>query len=627
MALTPVYLFHPAPMWAPLALGLMAAQLEQNAPEHQVIYPFAASWPELEAQIATHGPGLLLCSNYMWTREANLEASAQAKAHFPDMQIVHGGPDTPNYDHSCQQFLAKQPAIDYVVFGEGEQTILELAQHLAHTSSPPTDVPGLAFLNQGQFIKTAARQRSQDPNQFPSPFLSGVFDKLKWQDWNAVSLETSRGCPYGCTFCDWGSATLQKMRKFDLERLRGEVQWMAERKLGKLWIADSNFGIFERDRDIARMICDIKTEYGYPRQIITNYAKNTKDHLVDIIEMLVEHGLVSTGIVSMQTRDPATLKAIRRSNIRNSEYDKLRATFEAKKLPLSTQLMIGLPGSTRESFKADLRFFFHQNIDVQLFRTVVLPNSPMADPKYVEEYGLVYAENGMMCATAHLPEQELNYIEQLGRLFRSAHSYGMLRYWLCYLDWDHGIDPVDYLDQLLESASHSQNPWLQLLIDRESPSHDMISCHPGLREKLRAEGAHLELMQLLAEHTRTTYPQTQSDPALETVLKVQAAVMPNAHQAYPLELRLPYDFVSYYQQHREPTQQHRPLRDYPQGQLQVDDPINISGESLYEHMKNRQRPMMVWELSSVLSPQGAEATLYVEQVLAERKQQLSRRSA
>lgn len=617
----PVYAVHPVTLWAPLALGLMAGCIEQELPgDYRMVYPFALNSQELLEQVAANGPGMVMFSNYMWTREANLEISAAVKRYAPSSVLIHGGPDTPTYEGACEGYLKRYPFIDYAVHGEGEQTLVHLLRSLAG-GEDPEGVEGLGFLRGDKLIKTPSRMRSHDPNLFPSPFISGVFDKLRWQSWNAMPLETNRGCPYGCVFCDWGSATMQKMRLFSLERIRAEIEWTAQHQIPKLWVADSNFGIFERDLEITQMICEIKEKLGYPKLLITNYAKNTKQHLIDIIEMLVEHGLVSTGIVSLQTRDQTTLAAVNRSNIKTTEYDRLRATFEARHLPMSTQLMIGLPGSTRASFKDDLRFFFNQLIDVQIFRTVVLPNSPMAAPEFVAAHGLVYEESGMLLSTNLIDEPEILHIEQLGRLFRCAHTYGMFRYWLNFLQWDYGIDPIEVLDQLVESAKTSRDPWIAKLWDRSGMPHDMITSHAALREELRVSGHWPAFWQALKQWTLQNHPQVRDDSALAAVLAVQSAVMPNATASYPLVVELEHDFVAYHHAHRQDlnheknSEQSQALASYGPGRLDVTDPVKVGTTSLEEVLAKRNRPAVIWELPSELSPKNTEADLFTMQVI------------
>jgi radical SAM superfamily enzyme YgiQ (UPF0313 family) len=622
MVLTPVYCIHPAKIWAPTALAMLVANIEKALPAHyRVIYPFAHNIESLQEQYREHGPGILLCSNYMWTREANLEIGKIAKAEMPGHILIHGGPDTPAYPDSCEVYLKAHREVDFTIRGEGESTLVALLEALSQSPSPPEvetlkAVEGICFLSEEALVQTPDRARAKDINIYPSPFLEGVFEQLNWQEWNAITLETNRGCPYGCSFCDWGSATMQKMRRFEMDRLKQEILWVAQRKIPKLWIADSNFGIFKRDLDITRYICEVKKEYGYPKLLITNYAKNTKAHLIEIIEMLVDNGLVGTGIVSLQTRDQATLDAVRRHNIKTREYDLLRETFEKRKLPMSTQLMIGLPGSTRESFKADLRFFFNQNIDVQIFRTVVLPNSPMAHPDYLAQHELRFDETGMLRATAHLSEPELDHMEQLARLFRCAHTYGMFRYWLSTLQWEYAIDPIDYLDRLAAAARTSEAPWIAALYDQESPPHDILTSFASLREQLRANGQWLDFYATLGQWTQANYPQVQTE-VLELLAQLQSAVMPNAHQQYPRVINLSHDFERYYLSRQANNSSPKSLLSYPIGNVYIKDPLNVSHESLSLHLQNRSRPTVIWELESTLAPEGTEGAFYIRQKLAE----------
>ena len=70
--------------------------------------------------------------------------------------------------------------------------------------------------------------------------------------WN-VTLETNRGCPYACTFCDWGSLTYNKVKKFCLNRVYDELEWVGKNGCDFISLADANFGMFpERDMSDCR---------------------------------------------------------------------------------------------------------------------------------------------------------------------------------------------------------------------------------------------------------------------------------------------------------------------------------------------------------------------------------------
>lgn len=192
----PIYAVHPMTQWAPLALGLMMAWLQDQRPEHcQLITPFATDAETLFSQIDSHGPGLILFSNYMWTREANLAISAAAKRHSPTSLIVHGGPDTPAYTDACTRYLQRYPCVDVAIHGAGEDTLLAVFDAL-QAGSPLSEVAGLAYLEKGQLVKTPSRPRLQDPNRYPSPYLTGLLNlcpgkngqPLPWKPTGAVRM-------------------------------------------------------------------------------------------------------------------------------------------------------------------------------------------------------------------------------------------------------------------------------------------------------------------------------------------------------------------------------------------------------------------------------------------------------
>ena len=194
----------------------------------------------------------------------------------------------------------------------------------------------------------------REPDDVPSPYLQGVFDHYRGRV-DAAIIESNRGCPFGCTFCDWGSATSQKVRKFDLERVKQEVEWIGRRGIRVLWIADANFGMYDRDIELAEHIVATKARFGYPSEVVVNYTKNTNRRLIEIIRIFSAGGIISQGIISIQTTDDTTLEVINRRNIKTEKYDELAKVFEAARLPLSTDLMIGLPGITVAAWDRDLQ--------------------------------------------------------------------------------------------------------------------------------------------------------------------------------------------------------------------------------------------------------------------------------
>jgi radical SAM superfamily enzyme YgiQ (UPF0313 family) len=285
--------------------------------------------------------------------------SAEVKARSPHSLTVHGGPNTPKYTGDIESFLRTNPHVDIAVHGEGEATFAELLDALqgrlddGADLSILRDVPGLTFRDGDQIVHTGSRERMSDLDIIPSPYGTGLFDSVGDVEITLMTIETNRGCPYGCTFCDWGSATLSRMRKFELDRVFDDLEWCAKHKVRAVFWADANFGIFFRDVEIASKVVELKQQYGYPIIFESSYAKNTVKHLR--IETLASRGILSTGTLSLQSVDVATLDAIRRSNIKVEKYDQLAVEFGKQGLPLVVELMMGLPGSTVQSFVGDLQ--------------------------------------------------------------------------------------------------------------------------------------------------------------------------------------------------------------------------------------------------------------------------------
>ena len=345
-----------------LALGMLMASVRAHRSgelnDRYYVVPHVLLTPsEALGAARTYGPGVAFFSNYIWAHERNLRTAKRLKQVDRRFLTVFGGPQAPSYPHAAEELLTRHRAVDVLARGEGEETAADLLERLewAPDGTPETstlrNVRGLVFREPdgSRVLRTQDRPPIAQLSNLPSPYLDGTFDDVPREILYGATLETNRGCPYGCTFCDWGSATRQKIRTFDLERVRAELEWMGRSGVSVIFCADANFGIFERDVEIAEMIADVARRHPSLRQITTNYAKNSTDRLAEIIRIFARAGLASEGVISIQTRDASTLHAIRRGNIETKRYDDLVEVFRSERLPLSTDLMIGLPGATTAS--------------------------------------------------------------------------------------------------------------------------------------------------------------------------------------------------------------------------------------------------------------------------------------
>src|SRR6266849_5779972 len=196
-------------------------------------------------------------STYVWNGRISLEIARRLKALKPGIVIIFGGPHVPDQPEA---FMRANPQIDLAVHNEGERTFLNLLEAFA-------DRDAWQSLPDGSFVRKPNIDRVRDLDEIPSPFLEGAFDSIMaanpQESWIGL-WETNRGCPFRCTFCDWGSATAAKVTKFGEQRLYREVDWFAEKKIEYIFCCDANFGIQKRDVDIAKYVARSKQVTGYP---------------------------------------------------------------------------------------------------------------------------------------------------------------------------------------------------------------------------------------------------------------------------------------------------------------------------------------------------------------------------
>ena len=125
---------------------------------------------------------------------------------------------------------------------------------------------------------------------FPSPYQMGVFNNIIKNNpdvlWS-MTVETNRGCPHRCTFCDWGTVTYGKINKFGLNRVAEQILLGLENKVGFIFNADANFGMFkERDIEIAKMFRKAANN-GRLEAVNVQYSKNSTEVIFEIAQILV----------------------------------------------------------------------------------------------------------------------------------------------------------------------------------------------------------------------------------------------------------------------------------------------------------------------------------------------------
>ncbi|MBC8294249.1 MAG: cobalamin B12-binding domain-containing protein [Pelagibacterales bacterium] len=183
---------------------------------------------------------ILLCSCYVWNWEITTYLAKKVKELNPNCLMIFGGPQTPDL---AEGFFEKYSFVDIIVHGEGENTLEEILESF-QDKKDYSKIDGLETKD----FATPMRARMNDLNTVPSPYLNNLIwdltEKTDGQKFMAI-WETNRGCPYQCTFCDWGSLTYTKLRNYSDDRLFKEIEWFADNKIEFVHCADANFGILD----------------------------------------------------------------------------------------------------------------------------------------------------------------------------------------------------------------------------------------------------------------------------------------------------------------------------------------------------------------------------------------------
>lgn len=230
--------------YPPLGLLYLSAYLKQKNFNVEVFDGTFASKEEFVALLAARRPKLVGLYANLMTKFNVLEMMRLAQAH--DCFVIVGGPDPPYY---AEHYLAC--GADVVVIGEGEETLQELIPLLARGERERlATVAGIVFKDErGQIQRTAARALLPDLDALPMPDRAAIDLPKYVETWRthhgmgAVSLITSRGCPYSCTWCSH-SVFGKTLRKRSPKLVADEVEMIREQyRPDMLWYADDVFNI------------------------------------------------------------------------------------------------------------------------------------------------------------------------------------------------------------------------------------------------------------------------------------------------------------------------------------------------------------------------------------------------
>ena len=413
---------------------------------------------------------VIMASMYVWNTSYCCRLLSLLKQKNPNIKIIAGGPQIPWRN---KNYFLEHPYIDTIVINEGEQSALQILR---------------SIVNKEELPKTLQFDRIKELEDLPSPYLTGVFDNLILEhpdiEW-VPTLETDRGCPFKCTFCDWGSATGSKMYKFNLDRIRNEINWFADNNMPYLSMTTSNFGAFkQRDMEIANIIVETNKRTGMPTAISTSYGKNNADTVFEISKLLLDAGIQTGAAISFQSTTPEVLKNIKRDNMKINRVSEVANKAKSYNMPVLTELIMGLPGETYDSWVDCFDdVFSNKIINLDVFFLQLIENAPMNiedaetfELKTFKAYDYFYEtssivdnelKNGtaeivnVIKSTSTLDEDQMYKVNEFSWFAVGMHCYGLTTHLSDYLYEKKGITYREFYLGLLDFVKQDSfvNSW------------------------------------------------------------------------------------------------------------------------------------------------------------------------
>ncbi|MBQ9879253.1 MAG: cobalamin-dependent protein [Clostridia bacterium] len=443
-------------------------------------------------------PSVVGFSSYIWNFEYNKYIARRIKERFPDCVTVFGG----HHVTPGGGLLEECPYIDYLIHGEGEEAFRRLLLCTAGIGCVE-DIGGISYRGARGVVTTPGSPLGTgDTIDYPSPYLTGYFDKILAENKDKVFMaliETTRGCPNSCTYCDWSNMK-SRIRKFPLERVFSEIRWISEHRIFGMGSADSNFGIFERDEQITDYIIEMYLKNGFPKGYQTSYAKNSNDRIFRIGCALEKYSLSKGITLSFQSMSDEVLANIGRKNISVEHYKELMEMYNAAGISTYTELILGLPGETRQSFSEgiDRLLCLGQHNSIYIHNCEWLPCSVMASPDYVEKYKIrtsriplnqphiegaipdgITEYSNLITSTYSMTDRDWISMNLFSFTVQCFHHLGLFQLFSLFLHNEYGVGYSDFYERTLRWLQSSDNSAAKAVATVEKRLKDIADGVPG----------------------------------------------------------------------------------------------------------------------------------------------------
>jgi radical SAM superfamily enzyme YgiQ (UPF0313 family) len=373
----------------------------------------------LALETARKKPDVVAFSCYIWNIENTLKICGILKEINKDITIILGGPEV-SYDP--KNILQLNDYIDYIIFGEGEETFKELLEYLSGKGKDLKSIKSLAFRLGEEIIVNEERPLITNLDTIPFPYDLEIPSKI-------VYYEASRGCPFSCKYCL--SSTIKGVRFFSLERIKRDLKYLIDNDVKLVKFVDRTFNANKR------MAIEIW-------EFLIQNSKGTKFHFEIAADLLDEDCFevlkrapkdLFQFEIGVQTTNETVLKNINRIMDFEKVKNNVKRVMSMGNIHCHLDLIVGLPGEDFSSFRRSFEDVMDIKPDVlQIGFLKVLKGSPISFE--AEEYGIKYSPYPpyQVLKTKDLSFEEVVFLikfEEVFETFYNSHIYdNTIRYFL-----------------------------------------------------------------------------------------------------------------------------------------------------------------------------------------------------
>jgi hypothetical protein len=309
---------------------------------------------------------IVAASAYVWSMPTFVEVARRWKRKKPESLVVFGGPSARPRMFRHEPFVDAPLYVDAFVEGEGEEALRDIVAATDRSRDGLRDVPGIMISTGNGWRPSVARSERAELSNFQSPYVMGLLGPHQ-----TGLLETFRGCPFACTFCQWGDA--KKIdRTFSAEYIAADLRALAGLEATGAALIDAGLNLNPR---AFQNLLAAEREVGFFKSR-NFYCEVYPSHLSGEQIAFLESVQADRISVGLQSFDQEVLRTLQR-RFDEANFRRVVETLAEIANLVTVEIIMGLPGDNPRSLLATLDRLLELPCETRVFHCLVLPDALM----------------------------------------------------------------------------------------------------------------------------------------------------------------------------------------------------------------------------------------------------------